>query len=67
MLPDRVILYLWPAGGAGAFSLTLNDGSAHYVTGNITLNPAGTFTQNGGDLFYGTFTQAGGTVNGDGT
>jgi hypothetical protein len=52
-------------GGAGAFSLTLNSGSTHYVTGSITLSPTGIITQNtGSTLYYSTFTQAGGTVNG---
>jgi hypothetical protein len=52
-------------GGSGEFSLTLNGGSTHYVTGGITLSPLGTITQNAGSTLYAaTFTQAGGTVNG---
>jgi fibronectin-binding autotransporter adhesin len=52
-------------GGTGPFSLTLNSGSSHYVSGAITLNTTGTITQNpGSSLFYTTLTQAGGTVNG---
>jgi hypothetical protein len=52
-------------GGAGAFALTLNIGSSHYVTGGLTLSPTGTITQNTGSTLYAaTFTQAGGTVNG---
>jgi T5SS/PEP-CTERM-associated repeat protein len=52
-------------GGAGSFALTLNSGATHYVSGTLTLNPAGTITQNAGSSLYAaTFTQAGGTVNG---
>lgn len=49
----------------GAFDLTLNSGSVHQVTGDITLNPMGTLSQNAGStLSYSTLTQAGGAVNG---
>jgi fibronectin-binding autotransporter adhesin len=52
-------------GGMGPFTLTLNSGSAHYVTGGITINPSGAITQNANSTLYAaTFTQAGGTVNG---
>jgi hypothetical protein len=52
-------------GGVGSFGLTLNSGSTHNVTGSITLNPTGSIAQNAGStLYYSTFTQAGGTVNG---
>ena len=52
-------------GGTGAFTLMLNSGSTHLVTGGITLSPTGTITQNDGSTLYAaTFTQAGGTVNG---
>jgi len=52
-------------GGVGPFSLTLNNGSTHYVTGTLTLNPTGSITQNPGSTLYAaTFIQAGGTVNG---
>ena len=52
-------------GGTGAFGLTLNSGSTHYVTGGIMLSPTGTITQNSGStLTYSTFTQAGGAFNG---
>ncbi len=51
--------------GAGGFSLVIDTGSTHYVTGTLTLNPTGTITQNGGSTLYAaTFTQAGGTVFG---
>jgi fibronectin-binding autotransporter adhesin len=52
-------------GGIGAFTLTLNSGSTHYVTESITLNPTGILTQNAGSaLYFSSFTQAGGTING---
>jgi hypothetical protein len=52
-------------GGTGPFSLTLNSGSSHYVTGTLTLNPTGTLTQNAGSTLYAaTIVQAGGTING---
>lgn len=53
-------------GGAGPFALTLNAGGTHSVTGRITLNPTGTLTRNpGSTLAYSSFTQAGGTFNGN--
>ncbi|HEY1686027.1 MAG TPA: hypothetical protein VGG19_14775 [Tepidisphaeraceae bacterium] len=53
-------------GGTGAFTLTLNSGSTHYVSENITLTSSGTLTQNAGStLYFSTFTQAGGTINGN--
>ena len=52
-------------GGSGAFSLTLNPGSTHYVTGALTINPAGTISQNTGSMLSAaTISQAGGTING---
>ncbi len=52
--------------GAGPFTLTLNNGATHYVTGSVTLNPGGVLTQNAGStLYFSTFTQAGGTINGN--
>jgi fibronectin-binding autotransporter adhesin len=52
-------------GGAGLFSLVVDTGSTHYVTGTLTVSPTGTITQNAGSTFYAaTFIQAGGTVNG---
>jgi hypothetical protein len=52
-------------GGSGVFALTLNSGSTHNVTGNLTISPTGTITQNDGStLNAATITQAGGTVNG---
>jgi hypothetical protein len=51
-------------GGAGAFSLTLNSGSTHFVT-SLWVNSNGTLTvNNGSNLSYSNFTVAGGTVNG---
>jgi hypothetical protein len=52
-------------GDRGIFALTLNSGGSHHVTGNLTLNPTGTITQNSGsNLYAATFTHAGGAVNG---
>jgi hypothetical protein len=52
-------------GGAGPFSLILNSGSAHFVTGYLTVSPSGALTQNAGSYLYAAaFIQAGGTING---
>jgi fibronectin-binding autotransporter adhesin len=52
-------------GGTGFFSLSLNSGSVHNVTGGITLTPNGAITQNtGSTLSAATITQAGGGVYG---
>ncbi len=52
-------------GGVSTFALTLNSGSTHHVTGNLTITAGGSLTQNAGSSFYaGTITQAGGTING---
>jgi fibronectin-binding autotransporter adhesin len=52
-------------GGTGTFALTLNAGSIHSVGGSITLPSTGTITQNAGSaLYYGSFTEAGGSING---
>jgi hypothetical protein len=52
-------------GGTGAFSLTLNSGSTHEVTGTLTIATNGTLTQNADStLNAATIIQAGGTVNG---
>jgi hypothetical protein len=49
----------------GSFALTLNTGSAHTVTGTLTVDATGTITQNvGSTLHAGAIVQAGGTVNG---
>ena len=50
-------------GGAGPGSLTVN--GTHIVGGMLTLTSDGTLTVNsGGNLSFGSFTQAGGVVNG---
>src|SRR5262249_12917748 len=50
---------------ATAFSLILNSGSSHTVTGTLTLPALGTITQNAGStLNVANFVQTGGTVNG---
>jgi fibronectin-binding autotransporter adhesin len=51
-------------GGAGAFSLTVNSGASHTVTGNITVNPTGMLFLQGGSLSYSSLTQSGGAIIG---
>jgi hypothetical protein len=52
-------------GGAGVFSLTLNSGGIHHVTGALTIDPAGTLTLSAGStLVAGSIVQAGGAING---
>jgi hypothetical protein len=52
-------------GGTGTFALTLNSGSVHYVSGVLTITPAGTLTQNTGSSLYASeIIQSGGTING---
>jgi hypothetical protein len=46
-------------GGTGAFGLTLNGGSAHSVTGSITVNSASSLTLAGGTLAIGTLVNNG--------
>ena len=49
----------------GPFALTLNSGSTHTVTGNMTVSTTGTLTVNSGStLNYQTLYLQGGTVNG---
>jgi hypothetical protein len=54
-------------GGTGSFSLTLNSGGTHSVTGSLTVNSDGKLTQNGGSLsaaaLSGNFTQTGGSAS----
>jgi hypothetical protein len=52
-------------GGTGPFSLEIGAGSAHYVTGSLTVSPEGTLTQDAdSSLYAATITQAGGDING---
>jgi hypothetical protein len=52
-------------GGLGAFQLTLNSGSVHQVTGDLTVTQIGTLSVNSGStLSYSSLTQQGGAVNG---
>ncbi len=52
-------------GGIGAFSLTLNSGSIHSVSGTLNITPTGTLTQNAGSTLYAAnIVQSGGTING---
>ena len=52
-------------GTVGGFALTLNDGSAHTVAGDIILNNGGVLSvSDKATLSYATLTQAGGTING---
>ncbi len=51
---------------AGGFTISLDSGGTHSVSGDIAINPRGTLTRNvGSTLTYGgTFTMQGGTFNG---
>ena len=52
-------------GTIGGFSLTLNDGAAHIVAGDLTLNPGGTITlSDNASLSASNFVLSGGTFNG---
>lgn len=51
-------------GGNGAFNLTLNAGTKHIVTGDISLKTGSLLTVYSTGLSYGTFVQAGGTIAG---
>jgi autotransporter-associated beta strand protein len=52
-------------GGSGPFSLTLNDGGTHQVTGTMTVAANGTLTQNAGStIAVSALVLGGGTING---
>ena len=52
-------------GATGPFSLTLNNGSNHNVSGTLTVSPTGSLTENTGSTLYAAdIIQAGGPING---